>query len=121
MGLSNFLSINMPYGISRNEKGEWFAFNREYLPIGWNSIWYNRKSIRDENVYSEIPIYTKYRGLTEPKLLKLANGEKIEFDEKGRINRIFFYNGRTNPFSNPKNWNEYFEKLKILGTLKRKV
>lgn len=36
MPLSDFFRINLPYGIKRNSKNEWFAFNREYVPIGWN-------------------------------------------------------------------------------------
>ncbi len=34
--LSDFFRINLPYGISRTDDNEWFAFNREYLPLGWN-------------------------------------------------------------------------------------
>jgi len=36
--LGNFFRINMPYGIIRNENGEWMAFNREYMPLGFNDI-----------------------------------------------------------------------------------
>lgn len=121
MGLSSFFSINMPYGISRNSKGEWFAFNREYLPIGWNSI-RHIKSIRIENVYSEIPIYTKYSGLSDSKLRKLAHDSKaIKFDDKGKILRVFLYDGRTHPINSSANWAAYIEKLKILGALKRRT
>jgi hypothetical protein len=120
MGLSNFFRINMPYGISRNKKGEWFAFNREYLPIGWNSK-SHQKSIYVDNVYGEMPIYTKYTGLTEAKLKELGHDkDSIHLDDKGKIERVFFYNDRTNPSSNPKYWPDYFEKLKILGKLSRK-
>ena len=34
MALSNFFKINLPYGIKRNENGQWTAFNREYKPLG---------------------------------------------------------------------------------------
>ena len=35
--LSDFFRINFPYGLMRNENGEWTAFNRDYLPLGHNS------------------------------------------------------------------------------------
>ena len=120
MGLSNFFRINMPYGLKRNKKGEWFAFNREYLPIGWNSL-KHQKSIFLDNVYSDNPIYTKYTGLTEAKLRALGHDkDAVRLDPKEKIDQVFFYNDRTNPSSRPEYWNDYFEKLKILGKLKRK-
>ena len=30
MALTDFFRINLPYGIRKNDKGEWVAFNREY-------------------------------------------------------------------------------------------
>lgn len=74
-----------------------------------------------DNVYSEVPIYTKYTGLTEAKLKKLAHNEKaVKLDSKGKIERVFLYNDRTNPSNNPDYWPDYFERLKILGNLNRK-
>ncbi len=35
MALSDFFRINLPYGMMRNESGEWFVFNREYAPLGF--------------------------------------------------------------------------------------
>ncbi|MGB0931186.1 MAG: hypothetical protein ACPGVB_10440 [Chitinophagales bacterium] len=120
MALSDFFSINFPYGLKRNSKGEWFVFNREYMPLGWNSL-KEKKSIFDDKVYSHYPIYTKYKGLTDVKLKKLAHIEdSIRFDEKGKINQIFFYDSRTNPNINPENWTLYLEKMKILSSLKVK-
>jgi hypothetical protein len=34
--LTDFFRINLPYGMQKNEKGEWMFFNREYVPLGWN-------------------------------------------------------------------------------------
>lgn len=45
MALTDFTRINLPYGIERNEKGEWTAFNREYLQsLGY----YTAKDSRDK-------------------------------------------------------------------------
>jgi hypothetical protein len=120
MALNDFFRINMPYGINRNSKGEWFAFNREYMPLGWNST-EHQKSIFEDDVYSASPIYTKYKGLTESRLWKLGGTEdSLNFDEFGKIERVFLYNDRTNPQSNPRFWNDYFEKIKLLSSFQAK-
>lgn len=118
MALTDFFRINLPYGVSRNSKGEWFAFNREYMPLGWNTQ-SSKKNIADDNVYSENPVYTKYRGLTEKKLVEIAGStDRIILDSNGKIERVFLYNDNTNPQSSPKYWDEYFQKIKILSNLK---
>ena len=61
MALCNFFRINLPYGIYRNEHDEWFAFNREYMPLGYNST----KHKRGFDSYSTLPLFTKYKGLGE--------------------------------------------------------
>lgn len=120
MALGDFFRINMPYGIKRNDKGEWFAFNREYMPLGWNSSHY-KKSIGNDDVYSDLPIHTKYKGLTESILVEIANSDKddsgVRKDEQGKINMVFFYKDATNPQTHPKYWDTYFEKIKILSAL----
>ena len=116
MSLTDFFRINLPYGIKRNKRGEWFAFNREYMPLGWNST-VHKKSISDDNVYSDYPIYTSYKGITEAKLKKLAQSiDSMHLDENGKIKAVFFYNDGTNPQSNPAHWKDYLDKLKILST-----
>ena len=37
MGLFDFFRVNLPYGLKKNSKKEWIAFNREYMPLGWNT------------------------------------------------------------------------------------
>lgn len=116
MALTDFFRINFPYGIKRNQNGEWFAFNREYMPLGWNSTG-KKISAFDDKVHSEFPIHTKYKGVTELKLKKLAHAENaITLDGKGKINQVYLYDDRTNPKSNPEHWNKYFEKIKILSS-----
>ncbi len=118
--LSDFFRINLPYGISRTEEGAWFAFNREYLPIGWND---RNNKFHAENKDNSLPIYTKYKRITEKFLKELAWDDKdgIRYDDKGKINKIWLYNDGTNPMNqsntNNKFWDTYFEKLKKLSKL----
>lgn len=114
--LTDFFGINMPYGMKRNSKGEWMFFNREYVPLGWNTTG-NHQSIYG-NFYSELPIYTKYKVVTEGKLEELAWGKEGVQRENGEIVRVFFYNDRTNPMNDSDYWNSYFEKIKLLSGLK---
>ena len=112
--LTDFFRINFPYGIKRNSNNEWACFNREYMPLGWNTV--ERKSIHDEEAFVQLPIYTKYNGLTEAKFLKLAiEPDAVRRDENGKINIVFFYKDATNPQSSPQHWDIYFEKIKLLS------
>lgn len=110
----------MPYGIKKNPNDEWFAFNREYMPIGWNST-SHKDSIFKDDVYSEHPIYTKYKALTEKRLLSIAGDEKnVSRNEQGEITTLFLYNDRTNPMNESNCWNDYLGKIKQLSALKVK-
>jgi len=112
--LSDFFRINFPYGIRKNSKGEWVCFNREYMPLGWNRK--ENVSIHDEKAFAHLPVYTKYNGLTDARLEKLAiEPYAVSRDDEGKIYMVFFYNDKTNPQSEPRNWNEYFEKIKLLS------
>lgn len=116
--LSDFFRINLPYGIARNNNGQWMAFNREYMPLGYNNIAFKGRSDLD------VPIYTKYKKLSEKLLLELAHHAEngIQRDENGEINKVFLYNDGTNPVNQSKDnkelWNSYFDKLKKLSKLR---
>ncbi|MBC8052184.1 MAG: hypothetical protein H7Y13_03900 [Sphingobacteriaceae bacterium] len=115
MALTDFFRINLPYGLKRNEADEWFAFNRERMPLGWNST-DNHESFSNDSPYSKFPVYTTYRGLSEDKILKVFNDpDLILRDDDGKIRSIYLYKDRTNPQSDPKYWNEYLEKIKFLS------
>jgi hypothetical protein len=121
--LNDFFSINLPYGIRRNDNGEWMAFNRENMPLGFN-LKTNKYRIIN-SLFFDLPIYTKYTNLNEKNLLKLTSGDDsaFELDDKGNIKIIWFYNDTTNPVNQKKdvklNWEQYFEKLKILSRLRK--
>lgn len=117
--LNNFFRINLPYGIAKNENGEWMAFNREYMPLGFNDI--NFKEHPGYS-YTNIPIYTKYKRLTENFLIDIAHSEKgLSRNESGEIVKVFLYDDATNPVSSSKDqlWNSYFKKLQKLSKMEK--
>jgi hypothetical protein len=117
MALTDFFRINMPYGIVKNDKGEWLAFNREYVPIGWNDD-SDRKDLSDSESYARLPIKTKYKTDTDKILSKLIDRvSQVEYDANGKICKIFLYDDGTNPKNFPENWERYMNKLKILSEL----
>jgi len=118
MALTDFFRINMPYGIAKNDKGEWLAFNREYVPIGWNNEEY-KQDLSSSESFSDIPIKTWYKNATEELLMRLADRtSQVQYDENGKIKKLFLYDDATNPTNNEKYWNSYLEKIKILSQLK---
>ncbi|MCM4153579.1 hypothetical protein DHD05_18455 [Arenibacter sp. N53] len=117
MALSNFFKINLPYGIKRNDKGHWTAFNREYKPLGENDLF---KHIPEEDF-----IYTNYGTLSDKLLMELADGPtSVHMDDNNVITKVFFYDDATNPSNHLEYeatlWDKYFEKLRILSNQKSK-
>ena len=76
--------------------------------MGWNTV----ESVK----YEDYPVYVKYKGLTEAKIIKLASS--FERDENGPIILFWFYNDATNPADSPKYWNAYLEKIMFFSRLK---
>lgn len=109
MALTDFFRINMPYGLRRNEKGEWFTFNREYKPLGFKT--------NDRVRYEDYPIFVKYKGLTDGKIKKLAIPESLAHDEKGNVYLFCLYDDATNPHDNPKHFLSPAIPLVIVGFL----
>ena len=111
--MTDFFRINMPYGMQRNNKGEWTFFNREYTALGNCS----RESITQDSSF-----YCKYTGITDNFLESIAEQNSVERNEKGEITRIWFYNDSTTPARidiNDEMWSRYTDKLKKLCKLKR--
>jgi len=115
--LSDFFRINMPYGMARNENEEWMFFNREYMPLGWNTKKPDEDVPEFQYPFAQLPIHTKYKGLGEITLLKLAHSgeEAVRRNDEGKIVKLFFYNDSTNPQSSPQHWNKYLAILKALS------
>ncbi|WP_373060293.1 hypothetical protein [Zunongwangia sp. H14] len=119
MALTDFFRINFPYGLKKNNNNEWFVFNREYMPLGWNSK-DKQESIHKEMPYSEFPVYTKYKGLTENAIEKIIKDkDRIQRNDENEIVRIFFYNDKTNPKSNPEYWNDYIDIIKSFSKFEK--
>lgn len=117
--LSNFFRINMPYGIAKNQNGEWMAFNREYLPLGFTDLKLKGSPGVD---YGDLSVYTCYNNVNESileKLTLLSEGCTVQKDANGNIDRIYFYNDKTNPTSkngdSSSKWAKYFAILQSVG------
>ena len=111
--MTDFFRINMPYGMLRNDAGEWMFFNREYTALGSKS--------RDR-VPEDSDFYCAYTGITEKLLLELAVGS-ADRNENGEIVRICFYSDQTTPALmtiDDEKGNVYTEKLKKLCALRRR-
>lgn len=112
MALTDFFRINLPYGVHINKEGKMMAFNREYRPVGINDL-----SVEYEKEKTTLPVYSKYKGLTQAFLERLGEGCQKELDDSGNICTIWFYNDRTNPTNRTAEWDRYFDKIKILSKL----
>ena len=117
--LNNFFKINLPYGMIKNENGEWACFNREYVKLGTKS---SQSDLEDKNL-----VFTKYKGITSALLMSFANNDEDAVQKKeGEIFRVFFYNDFTNPCNGNHSKKEqklffdmYFKKLENLSSLER--
>jgi hypothetical protein len=117
MALTDFFRINLPYGIQRNSNDEWFVFNREYSPLGWNVSGLH-SDFSNKSSFDKLPVYIKYPKLTDKKIQSIiTESEYIHFDNNGKIFKVFFYNDGTNPQSYPSEWKRYFDILKKLSKL----
>lgn len=119
--LNDFFRINLPYGIAKDKEGNWMAFNREYLPIGFNNEDYK---LHPGSSYKEFPVYTKYKGVTESLLKRVAHSEDgIRRNLEGKIITVFLYNDGSNPMNRNDEKDYYFEmyfkRIKLLSKLER--
>ncbi len=117
--LSDFFRINLPYGIAKNDKNEWLAFNREYMPLGFNN---NKFKGMPGKSYSDLPVYSNYGNISEDILLSLADNENAVIrDDDDNIEKVFFYDDESNPVNRIKQdsviWQKYFSKIITLSNL----
>jgi hypothetical protein len=126
--LDHFFLINLPYGIRRDADGQWMAFNREYLPLGFASEDFSQSMGGLPSAwtpYSDYPVYSKYKNLSKKILMQIAlNEDKVNRDENGEIYEVFFYDTASNPINQQTKANqiraftEYFERITPLLRLK---
>lgn len=109
----------MPYGLKRLSTGQIMAFNREYLPLGWNDLG-KKESMWLEDPYKDYPVYTHYKRVTDAFLLKIAHGGEgsvVRDKNTDKITGVFLYEDRTNPVNNANGWPAYLEKIRLLAEL----
>jgi len=106
----------MPYGMKKNNSGTWYVFNREYMPVGWNT---KETGLND---FSNLPIHTEYKGLKKDTLLKIFGEEGCHLNKDGHFDMVFFYNDATNPVNvstgSSQLFADYFKKIEALSKLK---
>jgi len=104
----DFFRIYLPYGLDRNDEGDWAVFNRDYAPLGQD---------RFQTLAPKLD-YKKYDKLNEKLMLKLASeGGEVRRDADGRVNRVYLYSDKTNPREikvNKELWEIYQSKLMLL-------
>lgn len=88
--------INYPYGLALKEEGNWIAFNREYMPLG-----YRDSELGVSVNYINAPIPPDYQNIPEKVLVELAGSDTIDRDSTGMITQVFLYNDVTNPTNTP--------------------
>jgi len=98
------------------------AFNREYLPLGYND---QNSWQQENNGYSDVPVHTNYGKISNALLQELADeATDISKNEEGDIIKIWLYSDGTNPSNSGSNsvkyWNKYFDKLRKLSMLEIK-
>lgn len=113
MALTDFFRINMPYGIVKNEKGQWAAYNREYLPLGMTDE--TRPRITDFSANQEH--FSTYQGMTEEFLFSLLGKDCVlKRNEYMAINQLFFY--KNGDILQTDELDSYFKRLKELSKRK---
>jgi hypothetical protein len=88
----DFSAVCLPYCLKKQEDNTFLVLNRNYKPLSF-------KSIEDDFLKQELPIYLKIRGLTERKIhqiISIGEGACVQNDGKD----IFLYNDKTNPLYN---------------------
>ena len=55
--------------VKASQSNQWFAFNREYKPLGWNSTDFINET--------QFPVYTQYKGLTDKIIINYASLVKL--------------------------------------------
>jgi hypothetical protein len=86
MALIDFKTTNMPYGMCRNEKGQWAIFNREYKPLGF----YTDKGSVQDGHFDHLPIWLNYENFYLSNLKKIFPENGFKECRNGRL-LVFFY------------------------------
>lgn len=111
---TDFLRMNLPYGMQKNENGQWMFFNRQYKPLGCATTDF----IVDKDL---VDFYSYYPKMDDAFLESLGEFGAIDRNAEGQIKRVWFYKDATVPSVGKLDevkWNNYISKLKMLASLK---
>lgn len=116
MSLNTFIDVNLPYGMEKTSEKEWIVFNRDRVPLGWNKT--QRLSVQhNHELYSDIPIVTRYKTLTDEIITEIIHDESL-IRRRKTTNEIYsftFYDEKTTPLSSDQKWDSYIEKLRKIA------
>lgn len=111
---TDFFRMNLPYGMQKNEEGQWMFFNRYYKPLGCATS----RIIPDKELVDFCSYYPK---MDNAFLVSLAEFGSVRRNEEGEIYQLWFYNDATVPSLqtlDEDKWNNYIGKLKLLASLR---
>jgi hypothetical protein len=106
MNITNTRAIYFPYCLKQLEDKTWVLLNRNYKPLGTDSI----------VKYEDIPESFRIAKIT-PKQAQALSFESVS-EAKGTI--YLYDEGRTVPTGSKKNMDAYLKRLSVLITLKLK-
>lgn len=126
MALTNFFSINMPYGMYYEKGKGWVCFNREYKPLGYNISGGGFPSCAKD--FFHTPIFTNYK-VNNEQIQKLVDKFDLDYriDPKdGKIGLVIFYDSDRNPLihwpkdklTQAKKWKRYFSIIQQISNWK---
>ncbi len=105
----DFRSVCLPYCIRKQEDGTFLVLNKNYKPLSF-------RTVDDDYLNQDLPIYFKIKGLTEKKIQQIISiGEGACVQNEGKD--IFLYDSKTNPFYK-EGRADYFKRLELLMELK---
>lgn len=89
-----------PYGMEQHKDGSWVFFNRDYKPVGMNTV--------DWVDYNNHPVRFRIKGLGP------AKRAKLDIHGSGTGTRIYFYDDATQPTLSAANMAAYLKRLEII-------
>lgn len=105
--MHEFRQVFFPYCLDQHENGTWTLLNRQYKPLGFNTM--------DWIKYDSYPIFCKTRKI------RLSTLQKISYQpiEEGET-KIYLYNDGCVPTNGKKYMDAYLDRLRVLMSIQIK-
>jgi hypothetical protein len=103
MSLKNVLSAYLPYMLRRQSCGRYVVVNREYKPVGFNTLTFTK--------YEPFPVLVRIKGLTP------LRASKISFNGSSSLIDIRLYDDGCYPNSAKRKMDDYLARLAVLAKL----